>query len=71
MVVIQTSSKKEDDKPFKVPIPEDSYETYHLDPPEFSLETTKNQLKSLFHDMTLIRFDRSSWDNIALFIADM
>lgn len=57
VIVIRVSSKKEDDKPFKVPIAEDSYETYHLNPPEFSLQTTKNQLRNLYHDMTVIRLD--------------
>lgn len=45
----------EDDKPFKVPISEDSFETYQFDPPQYSLETTKSQLKQLYYDMTLIR----------------
>ncbi|OJI98607.1 hypothetical protein ASPVEDRAFT_125375 [Aspergillus versicolor CBS 583.65] len=45
----------EDDKPFSVPISEDSYETYNFDPPPYSIETTKNQLKQLYHDMTMIR----------------
>ena len=47
--------QKEDDKPFKVPISEDSFETYQFDPPPYSLETTKSQLKQLYYDMTLIR----------------
>ncbi|OJJ64509.1 hypothetical protein ASPSYDRAFT_54030 [Aspergillus sydowii CBS 593.65] len=45
----------EDDRPFSVPIPEDSYETYNFDPPPYSIETTKNQLKQLYHDMVMIR----------------
>ncbi|PWY68101.1 pyruvate dehydrogenase E1 component subunit alpha [Aspergillus sclerotioniger CBS 115572] len=45
----------EDTKPFNVPIPEDSFETYNLDPPPYSVETTKGQLKQLYHDMSLIR----------------
>ncbi|OGM50492.1 pyruvate dehydrogenase E1 component subunit alpha [Aspergillus bombycis] len=28
---------------------------YHLDPPPYSVETTKRELKQLYHDMTLIR----------------
>lgn len=54
------SLQKEDDKPFKVPISEDSFETYQLDPPPYSLETTKSQLKQLYYDMTLIRLVRTS-----------
>ncbi|OJJ77837.1 hypothetical protein ASPBRDRAFT_112818 [Aspergillus brasiliensis CBS 101740] len=45
----------EDNKPFSVPIADDSFETYNLDPPPYSLETTKSQLKQLYHDMSLIR----------------
>ncbi|RDW78538.1 putative pyruvate dehydrogenase E1 component alpha subunit [Aspergillus mulundensis] len=45
----------EDDKPFTVPVSEASFETYNFDPPSYSLETTKSQLKQLYHDMTLIR----------------
>ncbi|PYH37371.1 putative pyruvate dehydrogenase E1 component alpha subunit [Aspergillus neoniger CBS 115656] len=45
----------EDTKPFSVPIADDSFETYNLDPPPYSLETTKGQLKQLYHDMSLIR----------------
>lgn len=46
---------KEDDRPFKVPVSEDSFDTYHLDPPPYTVETTKNQLKQLYHDMIVIR----------------
>ncbi|KAL4919874.1 dehydrogenase E1 component-domain-containing protein [Aspergillus aurantiobrunneus] len=45
----------EEDRPFEVPISEDSFETYNFDPPQYSLETTKSQLKQLYHDMTMIR----------------
>ncbi|KAL4803751.1 dehydrogenase E1 component-domain-containing protein [Aspergillus unguis] len=45
----------ENDRPFKVPISENSFETYNLDPPSYSIETTKDQLKKLYYDMTLIR----------------
>ncbi|PYH46557.1 putative pyruvate dehydrogenase E1 component alpha subunit [Aspergillus saccharolyticus JOP 1030-1] len=44
-----------DDQPFKVSIAEDSYETYNLEPPPYTLETTKRQLKQLYHDMFTIR----------------
>ncbi|KAL2809656.1 dehydrogenase E1 component-domain-containing protein [Aspergillus granulosus] len=45
----------DDSKPFSVPISDDSFETYHFDPPPYSLETTKKQLKQLYHDMTMVR----------------
>ena len=52
---------KEDDKPFSVPIAEDSFDTYHLDPPPYSVTTTKRELKQLYYDMTLIRSAWSFW----------
>ncbi|KAL4790999.1 dehydrogenase E1 component-domain-containing protein [Aspergillus venezuelensis] len=54
----------EEDKPFKVPIAEDSFETYSFDPPSYSLETTRNQLKKLYHDMNLIRRMEMAADNL-------
>ncbi|KAL3460442.1 dehydrogenase E1 component-domain-containing protein [Aspergillus heterothallicus] len=45
----------EDDKPFNVPISNDSFETYHFDPPPSSLETSKKQLIQLYYDMDLVR----------------
>ncbi|KAL1983747.1 hypothetical protein VTN96DRAFT_9919 [Rasamsonia emersonii] len=45
----------EDDKPFEVPIPDDSFETYELDPPPYTLETTKRELRQLYRDMMTIR----------------
>jgi pyruvate dehydrogenase E1 component alpha subunit len=46
---------QEDDKPFEVPIPDDSFETYNLDPPPYTLETTKQELRQLYKDMMTIR----------------
>ncbi|KAJ5826095.1 hypothetical protein N7474_003233 [Penicillium riverlandense] len=45
----------ENNKPFSVPIPEKCFETYNFDPPPYSIETTKNQLKQLYYDMTKVR----------------
>ncbi|KGO69344.1 Dehydrogenase, E1 component [Penicillium italicum] len=45
----------ENDKPFTVPIAEESFRTYNLDTPGYFIETTKNQLKQLYRDMTTIR----------------
>jgi hypothetical protein len=50
-----SSTQQEDDKPFTVSIPDDSFETYHLDPPPYTLETTKNELRQLYRDMMVIR----------------
>jgi pyruvate dehydrogenase E1 component alpha subunit len=46
---------QEDDKPFEVPIPDDSFETYNFDPPPYTLETTKQELRQLYKDMMTIR----------------
>ncbi|OJJ30592.1 hypothetical protein ASPWEDRAFT_46201 [Aspergillus wentii DTO 134E9] len=54
----------ENDKPFQVPISEKSFETYHFDPPPYYLETTKNQLKKLFQDMTTVRRMEMAADNL-------
>ncbi|KAJ9290986.1 hypothetical protein DTO021C3_1580 [Paecilomyces variotii] len=43
------------DKPFRVPLDDDAFETYNFDPPPYYLETTKDHLKQLYHDMLTIR----------------
>ncbi|KAK2755773.1 alpha subunit of pyruvate dehydrogenase [Arachnomyces sp. PD_36] len=45
----------EDDKPFRVNLSDESFETYELDPPPYTLETTKKELKQMYHDMVSIR----------------
>ncbi|KAJ6096696.1 hypothetical protein N7486_007442 [Penicillium sp. IBT 16267x] len=46
---------EEDDKPFTVRLSDESFETYELDPPPYTLETTKKELKTMYHDMVSIR----------------
>ncbi|KAJ5105216.1 Pyruvate dehydrogenase E1 component subunit alpha [Penicillium alfredii] len=46
---------KEDDKPFTVRLSDESFETYELDPPPYTLETTKSELKQMYHDMVSVR----------------
>lgn len=46
---------QEDDKPFQVTLSNESFETYELDPPPFTLETTKKELKRMYYDMVSIR----------------
>ncbi|KAJ5272790.1 Pyruvate dehydrogenase E1 component subunit alpha [Penicillium angulare] len=46
---------QEDDKPFTVRLSDESFETYELDPPPYTLETTKKELKQMYHDMVSIR----------------
>ncbi|OJD14026.1 pyruvate dehydrogenase (acetyl-transferring) E1 component, alpha subunit [Emergomyces pasteurianus Ep9510] len=45
----------EEDKPFTVKLSDESFETYELDPPPYTLETTKKELKQMYHDMVSIR----------------
>ncbi|KAJ5693231.1 Pyruvate dehydrogenase E1 component subunit alpha [Penicillium macrosclerotiorum] len=46
---------QDDDKPFTVRLSDESFETYELDPPPYTLETTKKELKQMYHDMVSIR----------------
>ncbi|KAJ5619788.1 Pyruvate dehydrogenase E1 component subunit alpha [Penicillium lagena] len=46
---------QEDDKPFTVRLSDESFETYELDPPPYTLETTKKELKQMYYDMVSIR----------------
>ncbi|EDN03495.1 pyruvate dehydrogenase [Histoplasma capsulatum] len=45
----------EEDKPFTVKLSDESFETYELDPPPYTLETTKQELKQMYRDMVSIR----------------
>jgi len=45
----------EDDKPFQVKLSDESFETYELDPPPYTLDTTKAELKRMYYDMVSIR----------------
>jgi pyruvate dehydrogenase E1 component alpha subunit len=38
---------QEDDKPFTVRLSDESFETYELDPPPYTLQTTKRELKQM------------------------
>ena len=46
---------QEDDKPFQVTLSSESFETYDLDPPPYTLKTTKKELKRMYYDMVSIR----------------
>jgi hypothetical protein len=46
---------QEDDKPFQVKLSDESFETYELDPPPYTLDTTKKELKKMYYDMVSIR----------------
>jgi pyruvate dehydrogenase E1 component alpha subunit len=46
---------QEDDKPFDVRLSDESFETYELDPPPYTLSTTKKELKQMYYDMVAVR----------------
>ena len=46
---------QEDDEPFQVTLSNESFETYELDPPPYTLNTTKKELKRMYYDMVSIR----------------
>jgi pyruvate dehydrogenase E1 component alpha subunit len=46
---------QEDDKPFQVKLSDESFETYNLDPPPYTLDTTKKELKQMYYDMVAVR----------------
>jgi hypothetical protein len=52
LIVLQL---QEDDKPFSVHLSDESFETYELDPPSYTLETTKKELKQMYYDMVSVR----------------
>jgi pyruvate dehydrogenase E1 component alpha subunit len=48
-------ARQEDDKPFDVRLSDESFETYELDPPPYTLSTTKKELKQMYYDMVAVR----------------
>lgn len=47
---------QEDDKPFQVTLSDESFETYELDPPSYTLDVTKRELKQMYYDMVVVRW---------------
>lgn len=52
----QNISIQEDDKLFTVNLSDESFETYELDPPPYTLETSKKELKKMYSDMVVTRY---------------
>ncbi|KAI1116962.1 dehydrogenase E1 component-domain-containing protein [Nemania sp. NC0429] len=44
-----------DDKPFQVTLSDESFETYELDPPSYTMDVTKKELKQMYRDMVVTR----------------
>ena len=53
---MHTDYEQEEDKPFTVRLSDESFETYELDPPPYTLEVTKKDLKQMYYDMVSIRY---------------
>ena len=51
-----TDGAQEDDKPFEVRLSDEAFETYELDPPPYTLNTTKKELKKMYYDMVAVRY---------------
>ncbi|RKL24166.1 Pyruvate dehydrogenase E1 component subunit alpha [Fusarium proliferatum] len=49
------SVPKSDDEPFSVNLSDESFETYELDPPPYTLEVTKKELKDMYREMVITR----------------
>lgn len=47
---------QQDDKPFQILLSDESFETYELDPPPYTLDTTKKDLKQMYYDMVSVRY---------------
>lgn len=52
----RADNAQEEDKPFTVRLSDESFETYELDPPPYTMETTKKELKQIYYDMVTIRY---------------
>jgi pyruvate dehydrogenase E1 component alpha subunit len=53
--VDKSSIPSSDDEPFQITLSDESFETYELDPPPYTLEVTKKELKQMYSDMVVIR----------------
>lgn len=53
--VDKSSIPESDDEPFQIQLNDESFETYELDPPPYTLDITKKDLKQMYRDMVVIR----------------
>lgn len=54
--LIAPAQFQSDDEPFTVNLSDESFETYELDPPPYTLEVTKKELKQMYYDMVVVRY---------------
>ena len=45
-----------DEETFEVNLSDESFETYELDPPPYTIGVTKKELKQMYYDMVVIRY---------------
>lgn len=62
--MIVLALEQEDDKLFTVRLSDESFETYELDPPPYTLETSKKELKQMYYDMVAMRYDSTMADGL-------
>jgi pyruvate dehydrogenase E1 component alpha subunit len=48
---------QDDNQTFEVRLSDESFETYELDPPQYTLDTTKAELKQTYYDMVAVRYE--------------
>ncbi|KAM0334135.1 hypothetical protein ACHAQA_001155 [Verticillium albo-atrum] len=52
---LQKGVPESDDEAFSIQLSDESFETYELDPPPYTLEVTKKELKQMYQDMVTVR----------------
>jgi pyruvate dehydrogenase E1 component alpha subunit len=52
-----SSSADPENVPFEVRLSDEAFETYELDPPPYTLEVTKAELKKMYYDMVAVRYE--------------
>lgn len=56
---------QEDDKPFEIRLSDEAFETYELDPPPYTMEVTKKELKKMYYDMVAVRYETLQLQDLA------
>jgi hypothetical protein len=56
---------QEDDKPFEIRLSDEAFETYELDPPPYTMEVTKKELKKMYYDMVAVRYETPQLQDLA------
>jgi pyruvate dehydrogenase E1 component alpha subunit len=54
--VDKSSIPSSDEEPFQITLSDESFETYELDPPPYTMEVTKKELKQMYYEMVVTRY---------------